>query len=122
MNTRVRVLVQRRTQCPSREFLSAGARDLHVETLRVVLSPVERVTAVQGNDLVAQDIVAGCNGAGDSGLPGAALVDQFVTRPRLSPVIDAARLNLNPLELRLIRLGAVTIAIGNVSKDYDILS
>lgn len=87
VDARVGVLVQR---CAGGTCGIGGARAcyLDVEALRVVLRAVERAGAVQGDDLVAEDVVAGGQRLGHRGCPLAALVDQGLGRPLLGAVVD----------------------------------
>lgn len=87
VDTRVGVLVQRRAEGAC-GVGGARAGDLDIEALWVVLRAVERASAVQGDDLVAEDIVAGGQRLGHRGGPLAALVDQGLGRPLLGAVVD----------------------------------
>lgn len=87
VDTRVGVLIER---CASgaRGVGCARAGDLNIKALRVVLRAVERASTVQGDDLVAEDVIARGQRLGHRGGPLAALVDQRLGRPLLSAVVD----------------------------------
>lgn len=87
VNTGVGILVQRRAGGAC-WVGRARARDLDVEALGVVLRAVERAGAVQGDDLVAEDVVARGQRLGNRGGPLAALVDEGLGRPLLGAVVD----------------------------------
>lgn len=87
VDTRVGVLVKR---CAggSRGIGGSRSRDLDVEALGIVLSTVQGASAVQGDDLVAEDVVSGGQRLGHRRGPLTALVDQRLGRPLLGAVVD----------------------------------
>ena len=93
----------------------AAAGDLQVDALRVELGAVRLVATVQGNDLVAQDVVPGSQVAGDGDLPLVAVADELVRRP--DAVGQALLGNLEPLEAALVGAGAAPAAAGQVVDD-----
>lgn len=97
--------------------LGAGAGDLDVEALRVVLSTVGGSGAVHGDDLVAEDVVARGQGGGHRRGPDVAVLDELRGRPLLGREVDARLVNLDPFERRLVGVGAVAVALGHVGQD-----
>ena len=91
----------------------AGARDLEVEALGVVLRAVGLLGGVQGDDLVAQDVVARRDVGGDLDHPAEAVVDELVggVVARAGGRVDQALLaDLEELERRLLDGLAVGVA------------
>lgn len=108
-------------------FGTPAAGDLDIGALRVELGAAHVVGRVQGEDLVAQDVVAGANRGGDLDGPGAVCRAQLVVRPdargaATSAEGDAAQLgDLEPLELLLVHRGAVAVARGQVREDGPVV-
>lgn len=84
----------------------AAAADLEVEALRVVLRAVVALAAVQGDDLVADDVVAGLQVARDRGRRGEVVGDERVRHPRL-PADDGALADLGPAQVARVLRRAV---------------
>lgn len=116
MNTRVRVLIQRRSQRALR-LRSPRPGDRDVKALRITLRTVQTTSSMQSNNLVAQDVVARGDTSWDRRSPRIILRNQLRARPLLRSSIDTSSLDLDPLQLRLIRLGAVAVAGGDVVND-----
>lgn len=123
-DTRVGVLVEGFT-------LGAGvggattAGNLQVETLRVVLGAILVLSGVQGNDLVAQDVVTSLEGRGNGHSPAVVVGDQVVSGPGsgdFSVADEAALVDLEELKVSLGDIGAVTVAVGKVSQDGTVVA
>lgn len=105
--------------------VGAAARDLDVDALGVVLGAVLVVGRVQGNDLVAQDVVAGGDAAGDGDGPAVVVGDEVVRRPgaRRARVVDQALLvDLEELQRRLVDRRAVAVARRQVRDDGSVVA
>lgn len=116
----VEILAQR-----ARRLDRAAARDLDVDALGVVLGAVFVARRVQGDDLVAQHVVARLEGAGDGHGPAVVVGDEVVGRPgaRRVSVVDQARLvDLEELQLRLVDGRAVAVAVGQVRDDRPVVA
>ena len=87
-----------------------AARHLKVEALRVVLRAVLLAGAVQGDDLVAEDVEAGGDAGRDLDEPGVVVGDQLVRRPgarSVGAVDETDLVDLEELERVLVdRLAA----------------
>ncbi|GJC98596.1 hypothetical protein ColKHC_07422 [Colletotrichum higginsianum] len=95
--------------------LRAGAGNLDVEALGVVLGAVLLAGGVESNDLVAPDVLAGLQGGGDGDLPGEVLGDELVGSPAAAG--ETSLLDLEELERGLVDGGAVVTARGEVVDD-----
>lgn len=89
--------------------LGAGAGDLEVHAHGVVLGTVRVLGAVERDDLVAQDVVAGLERGGDGDVVGEVVGDQVVGRPdsRVGAGDETRCVNLDPLEGGLVNGGWV---------------
>jgi hypothetical protein len=73
---------------------------------------------VQGDDLVAEDVVARGDGGGDCHGGGEAVLDELVGDPGVGRrVDDGLGLDLDPLEAGLVDCAAVAVAVGEVVDD-----
>lgn len=72
----------------TRGVRGARASDPHVEALRVVLRSVAGDSGVDGDELVAEDVVAGRKGSRHCGRPAAVVVDQDLLCPLLGGGVD----------------------------------
>ena len=97
--------------------LSARASDLDVDALRVVLGTVGGATAVESNDLVTGNVVAGSEAGGDGRGPAVAVLNQLLGSPLLGLGVEASLVNLDELEAGRVGSGAITVALGNVGED-----
>lgn len=99
-------------------LVGAGAGDLDVEALGVVLGAVGVVGAVEGDDLVAQDVEAGSNVGRDLDEPAVAVLDELVGAPLAGgggAVDEADLVDLEELESGLVDgLAAGGAAVGEV--------
>ena len=75
--------VQFRAEGTLGQLLGSASSDLDVEALRVVLRAVLGARAVHGNDLVAEDVVAGCQARRDRGGPGVVVGNEVCRGPDL---------------------------------------
>jgi len=106
---------------------TSAASDLDIGTLRIELSGANVVGRVEGEDLVAQDVVAGRDRGGDGDGPGAPRRAQLVGSPDARGTVaravgDLAQLrDLEPLELLLVRRGAFAVAGGQVGEDGPVV-
>lgn len=124
----LRVGVERNTRVVGRvELLAerasglcgAGASNLEVDTLRVVLGTVGLLSGVQSDDLVSHDIVAGGNGAWNYDGPVIALRDELVRGPFgwVARRADAGLVNLEEFQGGLVDSGAGPAAVSEVGDD-----
>ena len=97
-------------------LVGARARDLDVHALGVSLGAIGLASAVQGNDLVAEDVVARREGLGHGGDPRVVVGDHGDGGPLLRLSIVARLVDLDPLQRLLVRLGAVAAAVGDVGE------
>ena len=95
---------------------AAGASDLNVDALRVGLGAVGGTSTVEGNGLVAEDVVSWSKSSRDGSDPGVVAVDHVLGSPDLSLVVDAGLVNLDPLKGALVDSRAVTTAGSNVGE------
>jgi len=96
----------------------AGAGDLDVDALRVGLRTVLLSRRVQGDNFVAQDVVARGEGLGDVDGPLVAVGDQLVGAPGVGGGVDDARRGeLEEGQALLVGGGAVALALGQVVDD-----
>ena len=84
-------------------------------TLRVVLGAVGVTTAVEGDDLVAEDVLASGKALGDSDGPGVVLANHLDGSPLA--VLVANTVDLGPLELLLLDGGNVASVGSDVGDD-----
>lgn len=98
-------------------LVGARAGDLDIEALGVVLGAVLRASTVHGDDLVAEDVVAGGKGLGDGGGPGVVVGNEVGGSPRLGADVVAGLVDLDPLEGRLVGGRALAGALGHVGED-----
>lgn len=89
--------------------LSAGAGNLEVEALGVVLGTVRVLGRVEGDDFVADDVVAGLEGGGDGDVPAEAVVNQLVRGPGtgVGTADETSLVDLDPGEGGLVDGGGV---------------
>jgi hypothetical protein len=97
----------------------AAASDLEVDALGVGLGAVGVTSGVEGEDLVAENVVAGGEAGGDLDGPGVAVGDELVGGPgaRVGAGHEAGLGNLGELERGLVDGGKVTRDGGNVVND-----
>jgi len=104
---------------------STAASDLEVEALGVVLGTVDIASAVEGDDLVTEDVLAGSERLRNGDRPLAVSSDELVGSPlaRSGAAIDQASLvNLEELKRLLVNGGAVvTSALGEVVDDGTVV-
>lgn len=95
-----------------------GARPIHVdvEALRVVLGAVLRAGAVEGDDLVAEHVRAGLQVGGDDSVPRGVVGDERDRRERLGSRVVPGLVDLDPLEGRLVDVGAGPRVLGHVGQ------
>lgn len=102
------------------ELVGAGARDLEVDTLRVILRAIFVVRRMQRDDLVTQDVVARGHVLGDRDGPAVIGGDELIGCPvsGLVRVVEHA-LGGNLVEFQggLVGGGAFAVAIGKVVDD-----
>ena len=98
LDTRVVAGVQRGASNTVGGSDGAAAGDADGQALRVVLGTVVAASAVQGDDLVAEDIVAGLEVAGEGGGGGEVVGDELVSHPGLA-ADDGALAELGPSEV-----------------------
>lgn len=89
--------------------VGAGAGDLEVDTHGVVLGTVRVLGAVEGDDLVTQDVVASLEGGGDGNVVGVVVGDQVVRGPDswVRAGDETSGVDLDPLEGGLVNGGRV---------------
>lgn len=97
--------------------VGAGAGDLNVHALGVVLGTVQFAGGVKRDDLVTEDVVAGRDGRGHGSDPFVTVGDQLDSGPLLSRLVETGLLDLDPLEGLDINVGAVASAVGDVGDD-----
>lgn len=99
----------------------AVTADDKVEALRVALSSVLLAGGVQGDELVAEDVVAGSDGSRDGHGGRVGVLDHVVGDPGVGRgVRNRVGLDLDPFEGGLVGVGAVAVAAGQVVDDLDI--
>ena len=94
-------------------LVGTSAGDLDVEALGVVLGAVLGAGAVQGDGLVAEDVVSGGEAGRHGHGPGVVVGDHLVGGPAVG---EASLVNLDPLEGALVGVGAVGSALGDVGQ------
>lgn len=116
-DTGVSLGVERGTQ-RSVGQVGAGAGDLEVDAHGVVLGTVRVLGAVEGDDLVTQDVVTSLEGGGDGDVVGVVVGDQLVRGPgaRVGARDETGGVDLDPLEGGLVNSGWV-ISGRNVGDD-----
>lgn len=75
---------------------------------------------MHSDDLVTEDIGAGCQALGDGDSPGVVVGNQVFCSPLLGVKVNAGLVNLDPLECGLVDGGAGIIrgtAVGDVGQD-----
>lgn len=89
--------------------LSAVTSDLEVDTHGVVLSTIRVLGGVEGNDLVAENVVAGLQGRGDGDVPSEVVGDQVVRGPEtgVGSIYQTTLVDLDPLKGGLVNGGRV---------------
>jgi hypothetical protein len=97
----------------------AAASDLEVDALGIGLGAVGVASRVQGEDLVAEDVVAGGQVAGDVDGPGVAVADQVVRGPvaGVGARVEAGLADLGKGERALVDRGKVARDGGQVVDD-----
>lgn len=94
-------------------------------THRIVLRSISGAGTVQSNDLVTEDIVSGCNIAGDSDRPGVVVSDQGIRGPGAGHrgIRDQPRpVDLEPFEGCLVDSCAVSAAVSKVVDDWPVMA
>lgn len=109
-NTRVGGAVERSTGDTSGRVVAASG-DTEVEALRIGLSSVGAGSAVKGEDLVAEDVVARLQVRGDLDKPAVAVGAEGIGSPA---VIVAASADLEEAERSRVDVLAGTIAVGKI--------
>lgn len=108
--------------------LGAAAADLQVDALGVELGAALLEALVEGDDLVAEDVVSGLDVGGDLDAHAEVVLEELVVRPEAgaSPAgaeLDLALLlDLEPLEGVLVGVGAVAAAVGEVVDDGAVVA
>lgn len=78
---------------------------------------------MQGNDLVAQDVVAGGEALGDVDGPGVVVGDELVGGPLVGGGVEDTRLvELEEAQGGLVGLGAVALALREVVEDRAVVA
>jgi hypothetical protein len=95
------------------------ACDSEIEALRIVLSTVQFLGAVQGDELVAQDVVTRLKIFGNLYNPGIIVADQHVRGPGawIPAAKKANAINLEEFKCGFIHGLALAIAVGQVVND-----
>lgn len=77
---------------------------------------------MEGNDLVADDVVASLEGRGDGNVPGETVLDQLVRSPgtRVGAADQTSLVDLDPRQGSLVNGGRV-IGRGNVGDDGTVV-
>lgn len=103
-------------------LVSAGASDLQIEALGVVLSTVLVSGAVKSNDLVTENVVTSRERRGDGDVPGEVVFNQLIGSPGTwVRAADQTRLvNLDPGQGGLVDSGGI-ISRGNVGDNGTVV-
>jgi hypothetical protein len=73
---------------------------------------------VQGDDLVAENVVARSDGRGDRDRGREAVLDELIGDPGVCGCVDdSVGLDLDPFEAGLVDCAAVAVAVGEVVDD-----
>ena len=114
--------IKRLSRHAARNSLRASSRDLQIHALRIRLRAVGRARRVQGNNLVADNVVAGRQPGRDSDGPGDAIRDERVRGPgaRVRARDPAPSIYLNPLQRRFVDGRAVSPVAGDVVDDWAV--
>jgi len=91
--------------------LGAGTSNLQVNALGVVLGAVLLAGGVEGDDLVAENVVAGSDRAGDSDRPGQVVVDELGGSPLT--ILVTSGVDLEELQVSSLSRGGV-VDLGHV--------
>ena len=94
--------------------LSTGTSNLKVDALGVVLGTVLLTSRVEGDDLVAENVLSRSNGAGDSDRPGEVVVDELGSSPLA--VLVTSLVDLEEAQVSGLSGGSV-VDLGHVVKD-----
>jgi hypothetical protein len=94
--------------------LGTGASDLDVDALRVVLGAVLLACRVQGNDLVAENVLAGGNRLGDLDGPSEVVGDELLGGPLAT--VETGLVDLEEAQVRGLGGGRV-VDLGEVVDD-----
>jgi len=97
----------------------SGARHDEVHALRVVLRAIRLAGSMQGDDLMAQDVVPGLEVLGDDDAPGVVVRDHLVGDPRarVRAAEQPALADLEPLQRALVDGLAGPVAVRQVVDD-----
>lgn len=95
----------------------AVADDAEVQALGIGLGAVGGRAAVEGDDLVAEDVVAGLEVGGDLDEPAVAVGTEVVGGPRAGVGVVAGTADLEPAEGGLVDGLAGAVAVGEVVDD-----
>ena len=98
-------------------IVGARASDLDVHALGVVLRAIGRLSSVESDDLMAEDVLTRGQGRGNRGAPCIIVLNQSNSSPLLRGGVIPSLVDLDPLERGLVGLGAVPAAVGNVGED-----
>jgi len=112
-NTRLRVSVELSGQSSLR-VVGSGASDVNVEALRVVLGTVLGASAVESDDLVAENVASSSESLRDGGGPGVVVLDKIGGSPSS---VKTSSIDLNPLKLSRVSSSALALALSNVGQD-----
>jgi len=82
--------------------------------LGIILSAIGAASAVESNDLVAEDVVSGLEVGGDLNEPAVAVLAKIIGSPGLGDAVVASTVNLEPLEGGLVDGLAGAVAVGQI--------
>jgi hypothetical protein len=98
-----------------------GPRDLQIKALRIQLRAIVASGAVQGDDLVAEDVVARRDGGRDLYQPAVSICDELVVGPvawRGGTVDEARTADFEEFEVVLVDCAAACAAVCEVVDYY----
>ena len=107
--------VQFHTRGARSKLVGPSARDLEIDTLRVVLSAIFFVGRMQGDDLMTKDIVSGSDVLGDGDGPAHVGGDEIVGSPIARfgcPAVETGLVDLIEFKCGLVDVGAFAVAVG----------
>lgn len=103
---------------------STGTGDLEVEALGVVLGAILLLSAVESDELVTEDVVAGGDGGRDLDHPAVVVVDQLVSTPGagdLGVADETDTVDLEELQIGLVDGLAAAVAARQVVQDGTVV-